>query len=55
MIATKSSMGRPIGLCAKEWTLATIPLRVLNVPRMTSKKVRITRNMFQTFNMPRFS
>jgi len=55
LIARKANIGGPIGDWAKLCTLLTMPLRVLNVPRMTSRKVRMIRAMFQTLSIPRFS
>src|SRR6516164_218924 len=45
----------PMEDCAKACTELMIPLRVRNVPRMASQKVKNTSHMFQVFSMPRFS
>ena len=45
----------PIEDCAKAWTELITPERVRNVPSIESRKVAKMSDMFQTFNMPRFS
>ena len=44
-----------MGDCAKAWTELTMPLRVIIVPKMHSRKVAATSTMFHTFIMPFFS
>ena len=51
----KTAKNGPMFDCAKACTEETIPLRVRNVPKIQRKKVVMTRTMFQTFSMPRFS
>src|SRR5262249_15612135 len=46
---------KPMEDCAKAWTELTTPLRVRNVPRMDSRKVKKMSHTFHTFIMPRFS
>ena len=41
--------------CVNECTDEITPLRVRNVPKMVSEKVRSTSTMFHTFRMSRFS
>ncbi len=43
------------GSSPKAWTDCTTPDRVMNVPKMVRKNVRITSVMFQTRSMPRRS
>src|ERR1019366_4109216 len=45
----------PIEDCAKACTELMTPDRVRNVPSIESRKVAKISDMFQTFNMPRFS
>src|SRR6476620_617748 len=45
----------PTGDCANECTLSMIPLRVMNVPKIASKKLTITSTTFHFRSMPRFS
>ena len=45
----------PIEDCANEWTLAIMPDRVRNVPKMVRKNVRQMRKTFHTFSRPRRS
>src|ERR1039458_4560712 len=45
----------PIEDCAKACTELITPDRVRNVPSIESRKVAKISDMFQTFNMPRFS
>src|SRR5260370_42371049 len=45
----------PIEDWAKAWTELITPERVMNVPSIDSRNVAKMSDMFQTFNMPRFS
>ena len=38
-----------------EWTEDTIPLLVINVPKITNRKVDDANKIFQDFNIPLFS
>ena len=45
----------PTGDCANECTLSMTPLRVMNVPKIASKKLTTTSTTFHFRSMPRFS
>ena len=53
--AMKTMNQVPMEDCAKAWTELMTPERVRNVPSRESRNVAKTRDMFQTFIMPRFS
>ncbi len=55
MKTTKPKKNGPMADWAKEWTEEMTPLRTMNVPRMTSRKVRTMSTMFHTLNMRIFS
>ena len=55
MMPRNTAKKMPMFDWAKACTEETMPLRVRNVPKMQRKKVAITRTMFQTFSIPRFS
>jgi hypothetical protein len=50
-----TSLITPIPDCVNECTEEMTPLRVINVPRIVSEKVRVMRTMFQIFSIPFFS
>jgi hypothetical protein len=61
-VAAKTRGGRgttakyvPMDDCANEWTLAIIPERVRNVPKMVRKNVSEMRKTFHTLSIPRRS
>src|ERR1700682_1982105 len=45
----------PTGDCAKEWTLEMTPVRVMNVPKIASRKADTTSVTFHLRSIPRFS
>ena len=45
----------PTGDCANECTLSMMPLRVMKVPKMASRKVVTTSTTFHLRSIPRFS
>jgi len=45
----------PTGDCANECTLSMMPLRVMNVPKIDSRKVTTTSTTFHFRSIPRFS
>src|SRR3984957_6562434 len=55
VIAMKTRNQVPIDDCAKAWTELITPERVRKVPSIESRNVAKISDMFQTFNMPRFS
>src|SRR6516165_6698359 len=55
MMPRNTAKKGPMLDCAKAWTEETMPLRVRKVPKMLRKNVVITKAMFQTLSMPRFS
>ena len=56
-VATEEERGEPgpTGDCANECTLSITPLRVMNVPKIASKKLITTSTTFHFRSMPRFS
>ena len=56
MVAKKKVANHaPTGDCANEWTLSMMPLRVMKVPKMASRKVVTTSTTFHFRSIPRFS
>src|SRR6478752_30423 len=45
----------PTGDCANECTLSITPLRVMNVPKIASRKLTTTSTTFHLRSIPRFS
>ena len=55
MAITKAGNHGPTGLRAKECTDSTIPLRVMNVPKMESANAAMMSITFHTLKIPRRS
>ncbi len=51
----KNKKNQPKVDSPKEWTEAISPLRVIKVPKMVIRNVKMIKTIFQTFNISLFS